>query len=67
MINTDSDNVMLPDDTKLFPKPMWVNHEISEVFGIHMRAISQEILKISILDVSLHVDHRIWYLTKLAI
>ena len=46
---------LMPDDTKPLPEPMITNHKYTRSCGIQMRAISQEILKIFILNMSLKI------------
>ena len=51
-VNIGSGNGLLPDVTKPLPGPI-----ISEVCGIHLGALAQEMLEISILDMSLKISH----------
>ena len=50
LVNHGSSNHLLPDGTKPLPEPMFIR-----IVSIHLRAISQEMLKIFILGVWIHV------------
>ena len=57
LVNIDSGNGLLPNGTKPLPEPMLTNHGILSIFRIHLRKSSQEMLKVSVHDVSLQITH----------
>ena len=54
-VNISSGHGLFPDNAKPLPETMLTNHQWS--FGIHLRTISQEMPKISILDMSLKITN----------
>ena len=55
MVNIGSHNGLLPHDSNPLPELMLIAH----LYGPHLRAISQEMPNISILDMSLNITNSI--------